>query len=332
MSKVYLPRVLEFMDSSFKYNIHLYESMISITPFLIGFEYKNEKLHENIEREKQKLDETGQVIEERQADIDVKRGDQMLSQSIDVLREMNREGFYRLWCFQFEEEKGRDFGGLKREWTQTVFQEFLMNKSENSDLFNNDFGNHKLFLLSIYINETNPNFWKYEIFGKFLAKVIIDKEKVSQSFPKFFYKLLLNRQLCFTDLLEFDEDVYNSCRWLKENQVPDNIGMYFVHEIKTSNIPISYNLKENGDKIEVTEENKEELIKLKIHFLLIESIEKQVNKIQEGILKIIDPKYFFMFSHNELEKLICGIEEINSYINSSKFERKYNINRIRENK
>lgn len=69
-------------------------------------------------------------------------------------------------------------------------------------------------------------------------------------------------------------------------------------------------LKEHGDEIDVTNENKIEYVSLYTNYRLRKSIINQITAFCEGFNWLISQDEIKMFSPNELDLLICGIPDI----------------------
>lgn len=70
---------------------------------------------------------------------------------------------------------------------------------------------------------------------------------------------------------------------------------------------IHYDLKDNGDDISVTQENKYEFIDLYANFLLNKSVEKQFHAFYKGFQMVVDESPLdLLFRPEEIELLICG--------------------------
>ncbi|KAJ8931750.1 hypothetical protein NQ314_015282 [Rhamnusium bicolor] len=70
---------------------------------------------------------------------------------------------------------------------------------------------------------------------------------------------------------------------------------------------IDYELKDKGDKIGVTQENKYEFVDLYANFLLNKSVEKQFHAFYKGFQMVVDESPLeLLFRPEEIELLICG--------------------------
>ena len=72
---------------------------------------------------------------------------------------------------------------------------------------------------------------------------------------------------------------------------------------------VSFNLKENGDKIAVTKENRKEFVDLYADFILNKGIEESFKAFRRGFMKtVMNSPLVKWYSPEELEILICGIK------------------------
>lgn len=69
-------------------------------------------------------------------------------------------------------------------------------------------------------------------------------------------------------------------------------------------------LKPGGSKIAVTDENKEDFVKLICQHRMITSIRSQVESFLDGFYELVPPELISIFTPTELELLICGLPEI----------------------
>jgi hypothetical protein len=85
---------------------------------------------------------------------------------------------------------------------------------------------------------------------------------IDSGFTLPFYKKMLNKKLTLKDLETTDPEIYNSLTWIRDNSIDDlDLGIYFSSDYDVLGKLEKHNLKENGDSIAVTDENKQEYIK-----------------------------------------------------------------------
>jgi hypothetical protein len=99
-----------------------------------------------------------------------------------------------------------------------------------------------------------------------------------------------------------DSNVYTSLKWVQEND-PSVLEQFFT-------APSAYNiereLKQNGSKIQVTNENKEEFIRLKCAFTAYGIVKAQLDKVRAGFYTIVPLHWIEYFTADELEAQMCG--------------------------
>lgn len=69
-------------------------------------------------------------------------------------------------------------------------------------------------------------------------------------------------------------------------------------------------LKKDGSQIEVTNENKDEYIRLVIQWRFESRVKDQMQSLLEGFGSIVPLPHLKIFDENELELLMCGIQNI----------------------
>lgn len=78
-----------------------------------------------------------------------------------------------------------------------------------------------------------------------------------------FYKRMLNKKLTTKDIETIDPEFYNSLVWVKDNNIDEcGLELWFSVDFEVLGQIIHHELKDDGDKERVTEENKEEYIGL----------------------------------------------------------------------
>ena len=89
-----------------------------------------------------------------------------------------------------------------------------------------------------------------------------------------------------------------------------NIELFFSIEIDYFGVYFTVDLILNGSNIRVTNENKEEYLKLLIKFRYETIIFEQLESIKKDFYEIIEEKSLSIFSSSELKNMICGIYSI----------------------
>uniref|UniRef100_A0A2I3M8D3 E3 ubiquitin-protein ligase n=2 Tax=Cercopithecinae TaxID=9528 RepID=A0A2I3M8D3_PAPAN len=134
---------------------------------------------------------------------------------------------------------------------------------------------------------------------------------IDTSFSLPFYKRILSKPVGLKDLESIDPEFYNSLIWVKENNIEEcGLEMYFSVDKEILGEIKSHDLKPNGGNILVTEENKEEYIRMVAEWRLSRGVEEQTQAFFEGFNEILPQQYVQYFDAKELEVLLCGMQEI----------------------
>uniref|UniRef100_A0AAY5EY72 E3 ubiquitin-protein ligase n=1 Tax=Electrophorus electricus TaxID=8005 RepID=A0AAY5EY72_ELEEL len=126
-----------------------------------------------------------------------------------------------------------------------------------------------------------------------------------------FYKRILSKPLSLKDLESIDPEFYNSLIWIKENNLEEcGLEMYFSVDKEILGEVTTHELKPDGGNILVTEENKEEYIRLVAEWRLSRGVEEQTQAFFEGFNEVLPQQYLQYFDAKELEVMLCGMQEI----------------------
>lgn len=224
---------------------------------------------------------------------------------------------------KYEDEQGIDAGGLLKDWFSTLV----------TQLFN---PNYALFLPSSNGRSNQPNPLSYvnteclsyfKLAGRIIARAVMEGIPVPAHFTRGFLKHILgNYNNTLKDIEDSDQNLYRSFVWILEHDVTD-LDSTFVADFDDMGVHKVIELKENGDNIPVTNENKKEYIQLMINHHMVKSISKQTEAFVEGFYSVIPLADIQIFRPDELDLLICGIPEIDleDFKRHLQFHRPYNI-------
>lgn len=212
----------------------------------------------------------------------------------------------KLWI-EFEGETGLDYGGLAREWF------FLLSK----EMFNPYYGLFEYSAMDNYTLQINPfsglcneehlNYFKF--IGRIAGMAVYHGKLLDAFFIRPFYKMMLQKSIDIKDMEAVDTEYYNSLLWIKEND-PSELMLTFCIDEETFGHTSQRELKPNGADIDVTNENKDEYIKLVIEWRFVARVKEQMCAFLEGFGSLIPIHLLKIFDENELELLMCGIQNI----------------------
>lgn len=207
----------------------------------------------------------------------------------------------------FKGEAGVDAGGVTREWYQVLSRQifnpdyalFIPVASDRSTFHPNRTSG---------VNSEHLLFFKF--IGRIIGKAIYDSQYLDAHFSRAVYKRLLGRSVSLKDMETLDLDYFKSLMWMLENDITDIITETFSVETDDYGEHKVIDLKPDGSNIPVTEENKQEYVKLVVEYKLQESVKEQMDNFLQGFHEIIPKDLIAIFDEQELELLISGLPDI----------------------
>lgn len=123
-------------------------------------------------------------------------------------------------------------------------------------------------------------------------------------------KLMLGYPLSFADLEDFDPEVYANLRWLLDNDGTDALGLDFTVTVKDGDHYRDVELVPGGSAIPVNDSNKSEFVERKWKYLMVESVEQQLQVFLQGLYEVVPRELLLLFDPEEFDFLLCGSNEI----------------------
>ncbi|KAK2722126.1 E3 ubiquitin-protein ligase Su(dx)-like [Artemia franciscana] len=208
----------------------------------------------------------------------------------------------------FRGEEGLDYGGVAREWFLLLSHEVL---NPMYCLF--EYANKSNYSLQInpasHVNPDHLHYFKF--IGRFIAMALYHGKFIYSGFTLPFYKRMLNKKLNVKDVESIDPEFYNSIVWIRENNIEEvGLELYFSADFEVLGQVSQHNLKEDGDQIRVTEENKEEYIMLLTEWRMTRGIEDQTRALLDGFSEVVPLEWLKYFDERELELMLVGMQEI----------------------
>lgn len=208
----------------------------------------------------------------------------------------------------FRGEEGLDYGGVAREWFFLLSHEVL---NPMYCLF--EYADQNNYSLQINpASSINPDHLSYFKFvGRFIAMALFHGKFIYSGFTLPFYKQMLGKALTMKDLESIDPEFYKSLLWIKENSIEEcDLEMYFAADYEVLGQIKNHELKPGGANISVTDENKEEYIKLMTEWRFTRGQEEQTNAFLDGFNDVVPLEWLRYFDERELELLLCGMQKI----------------------
>ncbi|XP_068449017.1 ubiquitin-protein ligase E3A-like isoform X2 [Clinocottus analis] len=208
---------------------------------------------------------------------------------------------------EFEGEQGVDEGGVSKEFFLLVLEE----------IFNPDIGmfsyddDTKLFWFN---SSSLENEAQYTLVGLVLGLAIYNNCILDVHFPMVLYRKLLGKKGTYLDLLDSHPSLYHSLKRLLEYGGNVQEDMMLTHQISLSDLfgePVLHDLKERGDQIPVTEDNRQEFVSAYADYVLNSSVELQFRAFKKGFLLVTrESPLQHLFRPEEVELLKLDFEAL----------------------
>lgn len=116
----------------------------------------------------------------------------------------------------------------------------------------------------------------------------------------------------YQDIESEDPQYYKNLKFLLDHPIEyAGVDLFFNLEVKEFGVRSLRELKEGGNKIPVTDDNKEEYVKLVCQMKMTGAVRKQLDAFLDGFYEIIPRNLISIFNEQELELLISGLPDIN---------------------
>ncbi|KAF8631033.1 hypothetical protein AX15_002644 [Amanita polypyramis BW_CC] len=235
------------------------------------------------------------------------RRSRILEDSYSAVMSYTGEDLKRRLMVSFDGEDGLDYGGVSREWF------FLL----SHEVFDPSYG---LFQYSAHDNYTlqinsasgiNPDHLSYfKFIGRIVGLAIFHRRFLDTYFVPSFYRMMLGKHVTLADLEGIDSDIHRSLVWMLENDITDVLEETFTVTEERFGEVVTIELKDGGENIPVTEENKKEYVEAVVEYRILKRVKQQFSSFMEGLLELIPRDLLNVFDERELELLIVGMSEI----------------------
>ena len=249
----------------------------------------------------------------------------LLKESMTQIKDINLKKELKI---NFKGEVSYDAGGIMREFFTTIFQTL---ESDKLKLFIVSDSNEFSYIINPFLSHNKENFDYFAFIGKLIAKALFDNITVNICFNKLIYKMILQEEICFKDLLFIDYSLYTSLKNLKgvnlaQNNENNNLELYYSIEMKdVYNHTHSLELIEKGREIPLT--NVDDYIKQRIKFM-IGMYEPFIKEIRDNIYKYFSKEVITNFTSDEFELILNGrpFIDIEEWKIFTEYKEPYNTN------
>jgi E3 ubiquitin-protein ligase HERC1 len=214
---------------------------------------------------------------------------------------------------KFSGEGGIDAGGLGRELLSEVCSTL---QSRDTPLFipvpnAAGFGDHSNAWIPNPASTSSLHLSMYAFVGKFMGMSIRGGQVLNLDLPPVIWKLLIAANIGRQDIQEINAlafkvlDQYAAPSLDEEafNQLP------VQHFVTLSSDGREVELKEGGANIPVTFSTREEYVRLEEHYRLHE-FDVAIAHMRKGLATIVPVHLLSLFTHLEVETMVCGSREI----------------------
>lgn len=226
--------------------------------------------------------------------------------SLEMISQDNPTDLKKQLYVEFEGEQGIDEGGVSKEFFQLVVEE----------IFNPDYGMFTFDEATRYCwfnptsFETDGQFF---LIGLVLGLAIYNNVILDVHFPLVVYRKLFGKKGTFEDLKVSHSVLATSLQDLLDYEGDVETEMMCTFTIGYTDMfgsSLTKELKENGAKINVNNNNRREFVELYADFILNKSVEKQFKAFRRGFDMVVDesPLKTF-FRPDEVELLVSGCQD-----------------------
>uniref|UniRef100_K3X0G7 HECT-type E3 ubiquitin transferase n=1 Tax=Globisporangium ultimum (strain ATCC 200006 / CBS 805.95 / DAOM BR144) TaxID=431595 RepID=K3X0G7_GLOUD len=234
--------------------------------------------------------------------------DNILVESMEQLLGIQVEHIHFPLRIEFIGEVGIDAGGLQREWFSILFSKLL---DDSLGLFMNCHRNNN----SVAINPnsiecTADHLLYFRGIGRLVGRALLEGHVMQARLCLPILKHFLGVPITFSDLQYVDPEIYNSMKWIRENDDVDALELTFcVTEIRNER-PFIIDLVPGGRDLAVTDANKLEYLHLKLRYLMLDRYAEQLQALSLGLFEVVPQENLMVFDYQELELVLCGLPEI----------------------
>lgn len=216
--------------------------------------------------------------------------------------------YRKLLKIEFKDEPALDYGGPARD--------FFHNLSKA--IFDLNFG---LFIQTDDYNlSVNPNsgilhgenhLIYFRFVGRMIALCLLHQIVLDCTFSNIFYKSLLNLEIVLEDICSLDMEFYKNVKWILDNQIDElELDLTFTMDTESYGQVSTVELIPNGQKIKVTDSNKNSYSQKLINHRFINNIKPHLDMIKLGINEIMPLEWIYLFNQYDLDKILCGSKHI----------------------
>lgn len=233
------------------------------------------------------------------------RRNHLVEDSLNQLSRLRAVDLKKRLRIEFINEDGVDAGGLTKEWFLLLVRQLL---DPNYGLFVYDEDSR----LAWFNSWSFENTAEYSLIGMVLGLAIYQSTILDVPFPPALFKKLLGQQATLDDFMALHPSLGRGLSQMLafDGSVEDVFCRDFVVEVeylgRTEKVP----LKENGERIPVTNQNRQEYVNLLVDWTFNKQAAKQFEAFKSGFDTVCRGSPLTLLKPDELELLVRGDPEI----------------------
>jgi hypothetical protein len=239
----------------------------------------------------------------------VVRRNNLLEDAFNRIYSLPANDMHKYFRYEFAGEPGVDAGGIAREWFSLT-----ADASFNVDLGLFEYGGtdnvcYQISPSSGLANENHLAYFKF--FGRLLGRALFEGQQIGAHLTRVFYKHLLAWPIVEADMEFVDPEVSNSIKQIREMDDVSVLCLDFTTTVSIFGDNQTVELKPGGKDVEVTNDNKDEFLELRLKHLCMERVSPQLYALLVGFYEVVPMDLLSVFDFNEIELLLCGLPKIN---------------------
>ena len=232
---------------------------------------------------------------------------------------------------RFINENSIDEEGVYREWYQCMFKELI--SPIKKLLILNKYQSLEPNTILFYPKYPGMRLEYYEFIGQLIVKAICDIIFIRNlNINRVLLKSITKRPITLEDIKYYNLDLYKNLKIINDNQIKGNKqleSIRFVYSFRDhNNLVQEIELVPGGKNIFLNDDNKFLLIDKIIYVEAIRPYEEQIKYCQKGLYSLLGTDVKGVFSVEELNFLISGLDDIdlNDWKENTIYKGDYNEN------
>ncbi|CAO3657776.1 unnamed protein product [Umbelopsis ramanniana] len=236
------------------------------------------------------------------------RRDHIIHDALYQLETKSTQDLKKQLRVQFVGEEGIDEGGVQKEFFQLIVRE-LFDPKYGMFMFDDD---SRLCWFKSDPTDDHVAISEYKLVGMLLGLAVYNSVILDVHFPLALYKKLMDVAVNLQDLRQLDPGLGRGLQQLLyyEGSVEAAYDRSFQIDKDVWGCINTFDLKEDGASIKLTNYNRQEFVQLYTDYVLNQSVEKQFWAFRDGFNLVCADSAIKIFRPEEVEQLICGSSDL----------------------